>query len=72
MTGHPVPRVDISNLPIGDELGTGGQGRVVTIGGFLVNGQWPTALKYGLKFDSDGDRDGCPVRPMLRVGRMTS
>ena len=45
MTGHPVLRVDISNLPLGDELGTGGQGRVLTVSGFLVNGQWPAAVK---------------------------
>jgi eukaryotic-like serine/threonine-protein kinase len=45
MTGHPVLRVDIRNLPLGGELGTGGQGRVLTAGGFLVNGQWPAAVK---------------------------
>jgi len=45
MTVTPVPRLDISSLPVGDELGSGGQGRVSAVGGFLINGRWPAAVK---------------------------
>jgi eukaryotic-like serine/threonine-protein kinase len=45
MTGHPLPRVDISNLPLDGELGRGGQGRVTAVGGFLINGHYPAAVK---------------------------
>jgi eukaryotic-like serine/threonine-protein kinase len=71
MTGHPVPRVDISNLPIGDELGTGGQGRVVTIGGFLVNGQWPTALKI-YSAEAAAELDAAALESIVEFPRQLS
>jgi hypothetical protein len=40
-----APRVDISNLSVADQLGLGGQGRVLAVPGFMINGQWPAALK---------------------------
>jgi hypothetical protein len=45
VTAAPVPRVDISSLSLGPELGSGGQGRVMAVSGFLINGQWPAAVK---------------------------
>jgi hypothetical protein len=40
----PVPRIDISSLGIGADLGNGGQGRVTAVSGLLVGGK-PAALK---------------------------
>jgi hypothetical protein len=40
-----VPRVDISSLSLGNQLGGGGQGKVVAVEGFRIKGQWPAALK---------------------------
>jgi hypothetical protein len=40
----PVPRIDISSLGIGADLGNGGQGRVTAVSGPLIGGQ-PAALK---------------------------
>jgi hypothetical protein len=40
-----VPRIDISNLVLGSELGGGGQGKVTEVNGLMINGQWPAALK---------------------------
>jgi hypothetical protein len=37
--------VDLSNLSLGNPLGGGGQGKVVTVDGFRIKGQWPAALK---------------------------
>ena len=45
MTALSVPRVDISSLSLGAQLGSGGQGRVVTVSGFRINGEWPAVLK---------------------------
>jgi hypothetical protein len=45
MTAAPVPRIDISNLVLGNELGGGGQGKVTEVNGLVINGQWPAALK---------------------------
>ena len=45
MTPAPVPRIDISNLALGRELGGGGQGKVTEVNGLMINGQWPAALK---------------------------
>lgn len=40
-----VARIDISYLNQQEELGSGGQGKVVAVGGLLINGRWPAALK---------------------------
>jgi eukaryotic-like serine/threonine-protein kinase len=40
-----VPRVEISSLSLGAELGAGGQGRVVGVSGSLIDGRWPAVLK---------------------------
>jgi hypothetical protein len=45
MTPGLVPRVDIRSLGVQGELGSGGQGRVLAVDSFRINGQWPTALK---------------------------
>jgi hypothetical protein len=45
MTAFPVPRVDIGSLSLGAQLGIGGQGRVVAVDGFRINGEWPAVLK---------------------------
>jgi hypothetical protein len=41
----PVPRIDLSNLVLGSELGGGGQGKVTEVNGLVIKGHWPTALK---------------------------
>ena len=45
MTAPAVLRVDISSLSLGPQLGSGGQGRVLPVEGFRVNGEWPAVLK---------------------------
>jgi hypothetical protein len=40
-----VPRIDLSSLQLGDELGEGGQGRVFAVNGYLIREQWTAALK---------------------------
>jgi hypothetical protein len=45
MITTPTPRIDIGSLNLGDTLGSGGQGRVTAISGFLINDQWAAALK---------------------------
>jgi|ERR1039457_6135395 hypothetical protein len=45
MSTAAVPRVDVSSLNLGSQLGAGGQGRVVAVSGFLAGGRWPAALK---------------------------
>jgi hypothetical protein len=40
-----VRRVEISSLTLGPVLGTGGQGRVNAVSGFLIDGKWPAVLK---------------------------
>ena len=48
VTADAVRRVDISSLVLGAELGSGGQGRVVAVENYLIDGKWPAALKtYG-------------------------
>lgn len=44
MTGT-VRRVEMSSLTLGPVLGTGGQGRVNAVSGFLIDGKWPAVLK---------------------------
>jgi eukaryotic-like serine/threonine-protein kinase len=68
MTGHPVLRVDISNLPVGEPLGSGGQGRVVTVAGFLINGQWPAALKIYSR-DAVGEMDPAALEEIVALPR---
>jgi uncharacterized caspase-like protein len=45
MTFPSVPRVDINSLAVGAQVGRGGQGRVLTVSEYRVNGQWPAVLK---------------------------
>src|SRR5690348_3484670 len=45
MTAPAVLRVDISSLSLGLQLGSGGQGRVVAVSGFRIDGKWPAVLK---------------------------
>jgi hypothetical protein len=45
VTAGSVPRIDISRLGHGHDLGRGGQGRVTAVGGVLINGRWTAALK---------------------------
>src|ERR1039457_1929073 len=45
MSTAAVPRVDVSSLNLGSQLGAGGQGRVVAVSGFLAGGRRPAALK---------------------------
>ena len=40
-----VPRVDFSRLQLGNELGRGGQGRVIAVDGILIDRRWTAALK---------------------------
>ena len=40
-----VRRVEISSLRLGSELGSGGQGRVVEVENYFIDGKWPAALK---------------------------
>lgn len=45
MTTVSAPRIDISSLGQGQQLGRGGQGRVTAVSGTLIKGQWPAVLK---------------------------
>ena len=45
MTTGAVRRVEISSLRQGAVLGAGGQGRVVAVDKYLIDGRWPAALK---------------------------
>jgi len=40
-----VPRIDYSRLQLGNELGRGGQGRVIAVGGIQIDHRWTAALK---------------------------
>jgi hypothetical protein len=40
-----IPRVDYSRLQLGNELGRGGQGRVIAVDGILIDHRWNAALK---------------------------
>lgn len=40
-----VRRVEISSLTLGPVLGTGGQGRVNAVSGYLIDAKWPAVLK---------------------------
>jgi len=45
VTAVTVPRVDIGSLRLGRQFGSGGQGRVMAVDGYRINGRWPAALK---------------------------
>ena len=45
VTSVPVPRIDINTLDLGKRLGSGGQGQVTAVNGYLVNGRWPAVVK---------------------------
>ncbi len=45
LTADTVRRVEIGSLQLGAELGSGGQGRVVAVENYLIDGRWPAALK---------------------------
>jgi hypothetical protein len=45
MTFPPAPRVDLSSLSLGALLGRGGDGQVMAVNGFQINGKWAAALK---------------------------
>jgi hypothetical protein len=53
----PVPRIDISSLMLGSELGGGGQGKVTGVNNLMINGQWPAALKIYTPGASSPDTD---------------
>ena len=40
-----VPPIDYTTLHLGKELGKGGQGSVIAVDGFPINGRWTAALK---------------------------
>lgn len=40
-----IPRIDYSTLQLGNELGRGGQGRVIAVYGILIDRRWTAALK---------------------------
>ncbi len=42
---EPAPRVDLSSLDIGAELGSGGQGKVSEARGTLIEGKWRAVVK---------------------------
>ena len=42
---NAVRRVEISSLTLGRALGSGGQGQVVAVENYLIDGKWPAALK---------------------------
>jgi len=45
MTAPPVPRVDISKLAIGPELGRGRHGKIAAVNGLLLRRKWAAAVK---------------------------
>jgi hypothetical protein len=60
----PIPRMDISSLGLGPELGSGGQGKVTAVDGLLINGQWPAVLKT-YSPEAARDLDGAVLEAMV-------